>query len=75
MKLTEETGHTAYMALTASINILLKAGGRNPRAYSKSMSDTVDRLQAIRQNLFELACEQRPKPFLIALTPEWRNNL
>ena len=69
---TEETGHIAYMSLTKSINILLKAGSRNPVAYCNHLSATVDRLQAIRQNLFERACEQRPKPFLIALTPEWR---
>jgi hypothetical protein len=69
---TEETGHTAYMALTASIGILLKAGVDDPERYVSHYSDVVDKLQAIRQNLFDLACAQRPKPYLIALTPEWR---
>jgi hypothetical protein len=75
MELTEETGHIAYMALSSAINILLKQGGKRPISYCNNLSVTVDRLQAIRQNIFELAVQQRPKPFLIALTPEWRNNL
>ena len=69
---TEETGHIAYMGLSKAVAILLRQGGKNPVAYCSNLSATVDRLQAIRQNLFERACEQRPKPFLIALTPEWR---